>query len=501
MKRSATAVLFFYGSAIALAQITEFKILPSDGEMGAEFGNSVSVFNGYAIVGAYFDDNENGLDAGSAYIFERIDTSWVEIQKLFASDGSALETFGSSVSIYEDYAVVGSPFADGNFNNTGAVYLYKNDSTGWNEKLKLIPSDATEGIDFGWSVSIAGEFIIVGAWGDNVNGLYSGSAYIYRRNDTTWIEDQKLIASDGDSLDNFGIAVSISGDYAIIGAPHDDDNGENSGSAYIYKRQDTTWIEVQKLLPTDGAAGDEFGWSVSIYGEDAIVGSNQSDAAYIFGYNGIDWIEEQKLTSDNSPLVFSFGGSVSIYEDYAAVGASGENNLGSTYIFRKETNNWVQEQKLVASDSGENDFFGISVSIADNITLIGASFNDDNGENSGSAYIYNGFVLDVEDEKYLKVPDNYRLFQNYPNPFNPSTKISWQVPAGSWQTLKIYDVLGNEVATLVDEYKPAGTYEVEFNISSISGNVSAKGGYASGVYFYQLRTDGFIETKKMILLK
>jgi hypothetical protein len=88
-----------------------------------------------------------------------------------------------------------------------------------------------------------------------------------------------------------------------------------------------------------------------------------------------------------------------------------------------------------------------------------------------------------------------------PNPFIPSTKISWQVPVGSHQTLKIYDALGNEVATLVDEYKPAGSYEVEFNVSLLSGSVSAKGGYASGVYFYQLRTNEFVETKKMLLLK
>jgi len=96
---------------------------------------------------------------------------------------------------------------------------------------------------------------------------------------------------------------------------------------------------------------------------------------------------------------------------------------------------------------------------------------------------------------------SFNLNQNYPNPFNPSTKISWQAPVGSWQTLKVFDVLGNEVAILVDEYKPAGSYEVEFNISSISGSVSAKGGYASGVYLFQLKTEGYIETKKMMLIK
>jgi len=90
------------------------------------------------------------------------------------------------------------------------------------------------------------------------------------------------------------------------------------------------------------------------------------------------------------------------------------------------------------------------------------------------------------------VVSEFNLSQNYPNPFNPSTKISWQSPVGSWQTLKIFDVLGNEVTTFVDEYKPAGSYEVGF---------SAKAGLPSGVYFYQLKVGSFVKAKKMILLK
>jgi len=97
----------------------------------------------------------------------------------------------------------------------------------------------------------------------------------------------------------------------------------------------------------------------------------------------------------------------------------------------------------------------------------------------------------LDDKSEKNNVSNYNLSQNYPNPFNPSTKISWQSSVSSWQTLKIYDVLGNEVATLVDEYKPAGKYEVEWDASN----------YPSGVYFYQLKIENYIETKKMILLK
>ena len=101
-------------------------------------------------------------------------------------------------------------------------------------------------------------------------------------------------------------------------------------------------------------------------------------------------------------------------------------------------------------------------------------------------------IVDIEDENIqASIPSKFTLNQNYPNPFNPGTKISWQSPSSSWQTLKVYDVLGNEIATLVDDVKPAGTYEVEWNAN----------GLPSGVYFYQLRSEGLVETKKMILIK
>jgi hypothetical protein len=98
---------------------------------------------------------------------------------------------------------------------------------------------------------------------------------------------------------------------------------------------------------------------------------------------------------------------------------------------------------------------------------------------------------DVEPGLFDGIASSYQLNQNYPNPFNPSTKISWQSPVGGWQTLKVYDVLGNEVATLVNEYKPAGNYEVEFDASRLT----------SGVYLYQMKTGSFIESRKMVLVK
>ncbi|HKB86446.1 MAG TPA: T9SS type A sorting domain-containing protein, partial [Ignavibacteriaceae bacterium] len=105
--------------------------------------------------------------------------------------------------------------------------------------------------------------------------------------------------------------------------------------------------------------------------------------------------------------------------------------------------------------------------------------------------LYHHYIVGVDDNNHNPLPTEFKLFQNYPNPFNPATKIRWQLPVSSWQTLKIYDVLGNEIVKLVDEYKPAGSYEIEFNASSLP----------SGVYFYKIHAGSFVQTKKMILLK
>ncbi len=154
----------------------------------------------------------------------------------------------------------------------------------------MLASDGDAGDRFGYSVSISGDYAIVGAYLDNDNGSFSGSAYIFHRDGTSWSQQAKLTASDGVTNDVFGFSVSVNGDYAIVGAFIDDDNGSNSGSAYIFKRDGTNWHEQFKLTASDAAASDHFGTSVSISGDYAIVGANWDDdngtnsgSAYIFG--------------------------------------------------------------------------------------------------------------------------------------------------------------------------------------------------------------------------
>jgi len=205
-------------------------------------------------------------------------TNWLERQKLVASDGTAGDGFGWSVSINGDYAIIGiGAFLD---DYIGSAYIFKRTGSSWTEEAKLTASDGTTGDHFGWSVSINGDYAIIGALFDD---SATGSAYIFKRIGSSWTQQAKLLASDGAAGDVFGYSVSISGDYAIIGTDGDE---STAGSAYIFKRTGSSWTEEAKLTASDGTTGDQFGWSVSINGDYAIIGAYGDDSttgsAYVF---------------------------------------------------------------------------------------------------------------------------------------------------------------------------------------------------------------------------
>ena len=162
----------------AYAQVSEFKITASDGADTDQFGFSVSIDSNYSVVGAYLDD-DNGDNSGSAYIFKRSGTTWAQQAKLLPSDGAVSDFFGESVSISGDLAVIGAYLNDDNGDNSGSAYIFKRSGTTWAQHAKLLPSDGAESDQFGYSVSISGDYAVVGAYFDDDNGFKSGSAYVY----------------------------------------------------------------------------------------------------------------------------------------------------------------------------------------------------------------------------------------------------------------------------------------------------------------------------------
>ena len=380
----------------------ESKLTASDGASDDYFGTAVSMSGDYAIVGASKDD-DNGTNSGSAYVFERTGSGWIQLAKLTASDGASDDYFGRTVSISGDYAIVGTIEYDYKLTTAGSAYIFEKPIGGWadmTETAKLTASDGRSFDYFGIAVSISGDYAIVGASNDSVNGLSSGSAYIFEKPIGGWAdmtETAKLTASDRGSLDYFGTAVSISGDYAIVGAKYDDDNGLSSGSAYIFEKPIGGWAdmtETAKLTASDGAAEDFFGSSVSISGDYAIVGAKYDDdnglssgSAYIFEKpigGWADMTETAKLTASDGDSSDYFGTAVSISEDYAIVGANGQ----GAYKFKKSVEGWADMTETIKLTASLGDIFGKAVSISGDYAIVGAPGDDDNGLSSGSAYIY-----------------------------------------------------------------------------------------------------------------
>ena len=301
--------------------------------------------------------------------------------KLTPSDGSGYESFGRPVSTSGDVLVVGAHGDDDAGNLSGSAYVYRFDGTNWIEEAKLTASDAAEFDHFGDAVSVSGEVIVVGAWHDDDAGEYSGSAYVYRFDGTNWVEEAKLTASDGTESDLFGTSVSVNEKLIVVGAFNDD---EWIGSAYVYRFDGASWVEEAKLT-----ASDYFGNSVSVSGEVIAVGGfleeEHTGSAYVYRFDGANWVEEAKLTASDGAQGDYFGDSVSVSGDTVIVGASRDNDnariSGSAYIYRFDGANWIEEAKLAASDAAEFDHFGCSVSVSGEVIAVGAVGNE-------AAYIF-----------------------------------------------------------------------------------------------------------------
>jgi len=449
--------------------VDEQKVIAADGAAGDEFGGEVSISGNYAIIGSRYDDDDGG-ESGSAYIFQFNGTSWIEQQKLTASDGDTYEFFGYSVAIDGDYAVVGAMRqGDG---SKGAAYVFQRSGDTWLEQQKLTPSDVPWGAFFGCSVDIEGDVILVGADCGEVGGVSTGTAYIFRRTGASWIEEDKIYAVDGAISDYFGCSVKLSGDYAIIGSRYDDDNGEDSGSAYIFHRSGTDWLQQAKLVAYDGAFEDYFGNNVSISGEYAVIGvmsdddnGENSGSVYVYKRSGTNWTFQQKITPSNASSNDYFGASVSIKNDILLVGAIWLSG-GTEYIFKRNGTEWIEIEYTTSSDGNYNNFGGSS-DLTDNFVIIGAAVDNEHGANTGAAYFYR-----IADRWTGAENDNWHNANNWLDGTVPTISDEVVIPAGTPNDCRIYMM----DADCNDLYVYAGA-ELEINDETFTvvGNVNISG--------------------------
>jgi len=384
--------------ADAAHPVQQAKLLASDGTDFDLFGLSVAISGDTALVGANRDD-ELGTDAGAAYVFVRSGTSWIQQAKLLAADGASFDNFGTSVALLGDTALVGAMFDSDVVSDEGAAYVFVRSGTSWTQQAKLLASDGSVADQLGISVALAGDTAVVGSIDDDDHGERSGSAYVFVRSGASWSQQAKLTAADGAERDQFGISVAVSGDTVVVGAWGDDDLGNSSGAAFVFVRSDTSWSQQAKLLAADGAEADQFGVSVAVSGDTALVGANLDDdhgsdsgSAYVFVRGGTSWTQQAKLTAADGAEGDNFGASVALVGDTALVGVPNDSDLGaasgSAYLFARGGTSWTQDAKLTAADGASVDLFGSSVALSENTALMGAFGDDDQGPSSGSAYVF-----------------------------------------------------------------------------------------------------------------
>ncbi len=364
------------------------KIFTLDGSGNDQIGNAVAIADGVIGMGASGED-EMGSNSGAVYLFDAL--TGVQLMKLHADDAAIGDNLGLSIAMDQGIVVAGATGDDDNGSRSGSVYIF-DVATGM-QLRKLVPADGAENDKFGDSVAISGNLVAVGASLDDDNGSNSGSAYLF--NATTGDQLFKLLPDDGDANDAFGAAIAIADGIIAVGAPLDDDasQGATGGSVYLFDA--ITGNQIAKLIGGDAFSGDQFGDSVAISDGVVVVGSPAHDdnginsgSAYLFAASsGFQLFEIKPLDGEQSDL---FGRSVAISGGVVIVGALGDDDLGSAsgsaYLFNADDG--TQISKLLASDGSGSDVFGQSVGIDGGLAVVGAKLGDGVSTDSGAGYVF-----------------------------------------------------------------------------------------------------------------
>lgn len=370
-----SSTLSFTTKAVVVPASVTASLSGSDSVAGDDFGyvTSISADGNTVVVGAF----AKLASTGAAYVFTRSNNAWTQTAKLTASDQATGNSFGIAVSISRDgnYIAVG---AYGRSSSKGAVYIFLRSGNSWSQQAIVVPTDAAGSDMFGISCTLDGDgsTLLAGAYYKNGG---RGAAYVFSRTGTTWTQKAKLLASDAAGNDYFGYAIDWSGDESIIaiGSYQDDDKGTNSGSVYIYTLSSGTYIQTAKLTASDGATGDNFGFSLTMDGSGTYlcVGARSKTSkkgkAYIFTNSGGTWTQTAMLSPSDLNTGDFFSITMSMSQDgyllaISAYQSDGTySNSGSAYIFTRTGSTWTQTSKYVANDPTKDAWFGSAIQLSE----------------------------------------------------------------------------------------------------------------------------------------
>jgi LruC domain-containing protein len=380
-----------------------------------QFGSAVSISGDQVVIGA--EKTQNGV----AYIYQRQGESWIQQAELINPNLAANDKFASTVSISGDFIAIGSQGVSAN--DPGRVHIFKSTVSGWVEDLVITPTSSFKSANFGSSLKLSGEYLIIGD--DDHGRAHEGTAYIYHRGDDNWSLQASLKGGDVSKNANFASSVAISKDYAVLGAKSENDplikKNKKSGAVYVYKRTGKLWSSHTKLIASDAAQGDNFGSSIAISGDYLLIGAENTNTArgatYLFqNINGV-WTEIFKFELDDAKQQDNFGHKIAIAQDYLIIAAHNKsvtsNKQGVSYLYylNRDTSPSEREQALteiqtqVAYNSADLDSDGDGLNDVDEIEILGTDPNLSDTDNDGltdkeevSIYQSNPLVADSDND-------------------------------------------------------------------------------------------------------
>jgi hypothetical protein len=352
-------------------------------------GATLDVDGDTAVLGNPSSASSGLSQAGAALVFSRTGAAWSQQATLVSLDLESGDRFAGAVAIDGDTLVagaVGKVLAG--VGRAGAAYVFVRSGSSWTQQHKLVASDAALFDNFGYSVALSGDTLLVAANADDVNNIINaGSVYVFVRAGGAWTQQSKLSASDAGFGEQFGQVVALDGDTALIGAPFDNHPPflSGAGSAYVFVRSNGAWTQQQKLLAFDAAPFDTFGYSVALSGDTALVGAPADDhsgfsdagSAYAYTRSGSTWTLQQKLTSLAPGVDQNSGNAVALSGSVALVAQSSVDNIdpsdpGAVYAYSRSGATWSYETTLWPGDAANGDEFGAAVALDGTTALVGS---------------------------------------------------------------------------------------------------------------------------------
>lgn len=376
----------------AWGQCFQAKILASDRSIGAGFGLSLASEDDRALIGA-----PGKRPGGAVYVVEHDGRGWVETATLTAPDGFRGDVFGYFVSLSGNVALVGAPEDDDNGEQSGSAYVFRYNGSTWVLEAKLKASDGNAWDYFGYGVSVSGDVALVGAFGDDDGGLDAGAAYVFRYDGSSWQEETILRSIETVPGDYFSYgSVALQGNTAMVGAWYHSHVEVGAGAVHVFEYSDSTWTESAMLVADDAKEYERFGTSIALRDSLLLVGANggendngsRSGTAYIFRLDGTGWQQEAKLSPSDGDWSDLFGQHVAVNDDFALVAAQLDQDWGAAYVFAHDGGTWTEQYKMMDEVDPEYELYGSAVALAGNRGLVGIAEDYDVGSFTGSVYSY-----------------------------------------------------------------------------------------------------------------